>query len=198
MDKVKAYLDNNSYALVVLHEIYGVNQFIQEVCEFYHTEGFDVYCPNLIGEEFYPYEQMETAYQHFVEDVGFTASSKVDMLIEKLKGKYDKVFLLGFSVGATIAWRCSQNLSLDGVIGFYGSRIRDNLDIVPAIPVLLLFAEQDSFSVTQVVENLGRKKNVSTYVFKAEHGFMDPYHGYYEEKLAREARMYVERFLKQF
>ncbi len=40
---------NSTAALLVLHEIYGVNRHILDLCAGYHALGFDVYCPNLYG-----------------------------------------------------------------------------------------------------------------------------------------------------
>ena len=42
------YIHNNKNALIVLHEIYGVNNFIEDVCTRYHRLGFDVYRNNLL------------------------------------------------------------------------------------------------------------------------------------------------------
>lgn len=35
-------------AIIVLHEIYGINNFISTQCLWYEHMGFDVLCPNMI------------------------------------------------------------------------------------------------------------------------------------------------------
>lgn len=50
------YIKNNKNALIVLHEIYGVNKFIEDVCVQYQKQDFDAYCPNLLDKECYSYE----------------------------------------------------------------------------------------------------------------------------------------------
>ncbi|KAF6598238.1 dienelactone hydrolase family protein, partial [Paenibacillus sp. EKM208P] len=37
--------------IVVLHEIYGINQHIQNFCSLLSDQGYDVICPNLLGKE---------------------------------------------------------------------------------------------------------------------------------------------------
>ncbi len=38
-------IKNYENAIVVLHEIYGINEHIKDVCAEYHERGFDIYCP---------------------------------------------------------------------------------------------------------------------------------------------------------
>lgn len=39
-------LSKNENAVIVLHEIYGLNNHIKQVCKELHNSGLDVYCPN--------------------------------------------------------------------------------------------------------------------------------------------------------
>ncbi|WKY46239.1 dienelactone hydrolase family protein [Eubacteriaceae bacterium ES2] len=102
---------------------------------------------------------------------------------------------MGFSVGATIAWRCSISDFCDGIIGFYGSRIRNYLEIEPVCPTLLLFADQDSFDVDAITTKLGAFQKVRTLSFSAKHGFMDQYSTHFDEKSAIKAKRLVGEFL---
>lgn len=103
------YKNGGADAVVVLHEIYGVNAFIQDVCRQYQGEGFDVYCPELLGAgNVFPYEREKGAYGFFMEHVGFGIYKEIKGLVSELKSKYRRVFIAGFSVGAALAWRCAQ------------------------------------------------------------------------------------------
>ena len=86
-------------------------------------------------------------------------------------------FLLGFSVGATVAWLCSElENGVDGVICYYGSRIRGYQNIMPKCPSLLLFAQEEKlFNASELVNILNKKEFVSAHVIKGKHGFSDPY-----------------------
>lgn len=51
MDNLIKYIHKSNIAIVVLHEIYGVNNFIKDVCQKYYKGGYDVFCPELLGEK---------------------------------------------------------------------------------------------------------------------------------------------------
>lgn len=38
---------NRKQAVILLHEIYGMNGFIQEQCQKFREAGFDVFCPKM-------------------------------------------------------------------------------------------------------------------------------------------------------
>lgn len=195
--KINSYYDNSRFAIIVLHEIYGINGFIDDVCKSYNKKGYDVYCPEIMKRSApFDYSQREDAYQYFNEKIGFEVFHEVNKLIHQLKIKYDKVFLIGFSIGATIAFRCTENVNCDGMIGYYGSRIRDYLEVVPECPVLLLFAKEDFFDVERVVEIVGQKQNVIVEILEGKHGFMDFYSDSYCRTSAEIAIKKTDEFLK--
>ncbi|MEA4932791.1 MAG: alpha/beta fold hydrolase [Lawsonibacter sp.] len=188
-------LRNNRNAVIVLHEIYGVNSFMEEVCTEYLTMGFDVFCPDMLGQTCFSYSEASEAYQYFINEVGFDSYREIVQLIETRKFTYDKVFVIGFSVGATIAWRCCEGLKCDGIICCYGSRIRDYLQLEPCCPVQLLFAEQDSFDVDSVMMKLRKKSNVELHKLKASHGFMDQYSTHFNLEQTQISKALIRAFL---
>ena len=193
---MKEYKNGNDVAIIILHEIYGINRFIEELCIQYHNDGFDVFCPQLLGRENFPYEDSSGAYAYFLNEVGFDVYKKVKEQIKYLKLFYKKVFVLGFSVGATIAWLCSETSLADGIICCYGSRIRDYLQVKPCCQVLLLFAQYDSFNVQELVNWFKDKKNIAIFSLPAHHGFLDKYNKYYDEKEANIAAVLIRKAMK--
>lgn len=189
---------NDNIAVILLHEIYGMNRFMEELCEEYHGLGFDVYCPNLLQRDGFLYSEAAEAYQFFMNHVGFDACQDIEHLLAQLKHTYDKVFILGFSVGATIAWRCCEHTDCDGIICCYGSRIRDYMSLQPSCPVLLLFAEQDSFDVGHVIKQLVGKSKLDVTTFGASHGFMDPHANWFHREEAKKAKEYMRGFLEKW
>lgn len=181
----------SSALIIVLHEIYGINDHMQHVCTRFANEGFDVICPNLLPEEqVYAYSEEAIAYQNFRQNVGFdSARQQVEIISRQISRKYKSVFLVGFSIGATLAWLCSPNTGLyAGVAGFYGSRIRDYTTIIPSCPVLLFFPlREDSFEVDSVIDELSDKQTVRTVKVDALHGFADPWSKNYCTKASEAA-----------
>ncbi|MDD3570776.1 MAG: dienelactone hydrolase family protein [Lachnospiraceae bacterium] len=191
------YKNDSDIAIIILHEIYGINQHIKDVCKYYSEQKYDVYCPDLYNGNFsYGYIEKESAYLNFNENVGFRAFHKINLLINEVKNQYRKIFIIGFSVGATIAWLCAESGICDGVICYYGSRIRDYVSITPLCPTLLLFASKDSFDVCGVVRDLNKKTNVFTKIFDDSHGFADKYGGNYSESSSVKAFEMAKKFIE--
>lgn len=169
--------------IVVLHEIYGINQHMQHMCRLLSDQGYDVICPDLLGREApFEYSQEEAAYRNFVENVGFTqAASQIKRMLLAIQNRYEKIFVLGFSVGATIAWLCSEEQKVDGIVGYYGSRIRNYLEVNPQCPTLLFFPQEEaSFDVDELISTLDNCPNVRVYQCNGQHGFSDPYSSRYQ------------------
>lgn len=193
-------INNSNSVIIILHEIYGINEHIQMVCEKFFNDGYDIICPNLINlSEPFSYDLEEEAYKHFMNNIGFdSAVQQVKQLIIEAKKQYKHVYLLGYSIGATIAWLCSgEEKMCNGIIGYYGSRIRDYINITPKCPVLLIFpTEERSFNVQELVDSL-RKRDTDAYMLKGKHGFSNPFSKDYHIKSSKEAQRLVDEFLKQ-
>ncbi|MCK2000938.1 dienelactone hydrolase family protein [[Brevibacterium] frigoritolerans] len=183
--------------IIVIHEIYGLNRHMQGYCELLSSQGFDVICPDLLerGRPF-DYSQEDAAYRHFMENVGFTgALYKIKDIISDIKDEYQKIFILGFSAGATVAWLCSEEECVDGIVGYYGSRIRNYAELAPRCPALLFFPlEEPSFNVDELISAL-ESKNVEVHKYMGEHGFSNPYHSKYHAESAQAA---VSKMMKFF
>lgn len=187
---------NNKTAVIILHEIYGINPFIEKISWEFKNEGFDVFSPNMLHRDFFPYSSASEAYEFFINKVGFDYYKEIEKLLIQIKPIYEKVYILGFSVGATIAWRCCESVHCHGIICCYGSRIRDFLSLQPSCPTMLLFAQQDSFDVDHVIKHLSAKPNIRILKFQASHGFLDEYGTSYHEKQAQKAKEYMKEFFK--
>jgi dienelactone hydrolase len=165
-------------AVVVAHEIYGVNDHIEGVARRLRSFDCDVFTPGFLPSGVaQPREDEAAAYREFMRTTGVaTMAKELTHFLEGLRPRYRKVFCVGFSVGATSAWLASGTGVLDGTVCFYGSRIRDHLEIRPTAPCLLVFAEHEpGFSAPEVAERLRGRMNVTIEVYPCHHGFCDPY-----------------------
>jgi dienelactone hydrolase len=116
-------------------------------------------------------------YHYFMNEIGFAGAHRhVCNIVDQNRDKYERIFIIGFSVGATLAWMKSGH-GVDGIVGFYGSRIRDYTEIEPACASLLFFAKHEkSFNALDLQQKLRDKQNAHVEMIDAEHGFMNPYH----------------------
>ncbi|PGS48624.1 dienelactone hydrolase family protein [Bacillus sp. AFS041924] len=171
--------------ILVIHEIYGINNHIKDICNNLKESGFTVICPNLLGKtENFCYEDENKAYRHFVDMIGFEfAADQIITLAKELRSSSSNFYILGFSIGATIAWLCSKyNRLFDGVIGFYGSRIRDYLEVIPQCETLLFFPmKEKSFDPDIIINKLNTKNMTQIIQVEGVHGFTDQSTPYYDQ-----------------
>jgi dienelactone hydrolase len=177
---MKQIINNSDTVIIVVHEIYGINVHISGVCDRLAEVKYDVLCPNLLGsrQEPFHYNEEALAYRHFMKEVGFAAAQEqIEVLARGVRGRYRYCFIVGYSIGATIAWLCSGKADLfSGVVGVYGSRIRDYTAIEPKCPVLLCFPRaEESFDVSELLQALSGKSNLNLLKAAALHGFADPW-----------------------
>jgi len=190
---------NSTAAIIVVHEIYGINEHMKRVCETLTACGFDVFCPNLLDQaSSFDYSEEAKAYSYFMENVGFThASAAIRKLVSDIKEKYAKIYIVGFSVGATVAWLSSEDRRVDRIVGYYGSRIRDYMDIAPQCPVLLFYPQEEiSFHVDELISVLHGKPIVEVQKLEGQHGFSDPFSPKYNEQSAEKAWNLMLAFLR--
>ncbi|EEB5174037.1 hypothetical protein S479_23350 [Salmonella enterica subsp. enterica serovar Newport] len=173
----------NDNAVIVLHEIYGINDHIKKMCDIYHGLGFDIFCPDLLMRDaYFLYEQHEQAYNYFMNNCGFNTTS-VEKLVNELKEKYKKVIIIGFSVGATLSWLCSETSQCDGVVSFYGSRIRDYTDVMPRCPTLVIQAKYElAYNPSHLQKKLANKPMMTFCIFNGHHGFCDRFSASFNEE----------------
>ncbi|AHV98807.1 dienelactone hydrolase family protein [Paenibacillus sabinae] len=193
-------IDSSRRSLVIiLHEIYGINDHINFFSDVMIKEGFDVLTPNLLHRESFPYDQEDIAYHYYMNEIGFNKSlHEVKQLLKVNREKYDQIYIIGFSIGATIAWMSSE-FEVSGIIGYYGSRIRNHVEkIEPRCPTLLFFSSNEkSFNVLDLETKLKTKKKTVVEIIEAEHGFMNPFYKNYKSKEYRDCIEISIDFLKR-
>ncbi|CAF1836142.1 dienelactone hydrolase family protein [Bacillus subtilis] len=172
--------------VILVHEIYGVNSHMKKMGRLIKMAGYDVLTPNLLGEdEVYTLQEEKTAYEQFTKHERLkTGETIIQNVIRQNAGRH--IFVIGFSVGATIAWKCSSMPEVSGSVCYYGSRIRDSLHHVPACPVLLFFPNYEpSFDVALLIKKLREKQHtlLEIYQFDALHGFANPDSVYFNRAL---------------
>ncbi|MET7520133.1 dienelactone hydrolase family protein [Streptomyces sp. NPDC005480] len=185
-------------AVVIAHEIYGVNDHIAGVAKALEPYQCDVFTPSFLPSgAVYPREEESRAYSEFMRAPGVTRMSEaLTKFTEGLRERYRRVLCIGFSVGATSAWLTSGTGAVDKAVCIYGSRIRDHLDVQPAAPCLVVFAEQEpSYSVPAVAERLAAHADVATEIYPCSHGFCDPGSPNYSAEHSHQAWNSTTRFL---
>ena len=165
-------------AIVVLQEIFGVNDHIRSVCDRLSEAGFVAGAPAL-------FDRMRRSYQtgYDQKDVsqGMELMSRFDFgraevdisaAIDALKAD-GKVSILGFCLGGSLAYKmATMSSEIASASCYYGGRIADYADDAPRCPVLLHYGESDPSIPPENVETVRRKQpNLPLFVYPAGHGF---------------------------
>ncbi|MGB3411053.1 MAG: dienelactone hydrolase family protein [Microthrixaceae bacterium] len=203
-------------AIVVLHEIWGLTDAVIDLVARLAADGYIVAAPHL-------YHRMGSAY---VEDGTYRLARRAHdaLRAESIRSDLesavawcrtrgaDKVAVIGFSMGGTIALWAAAELDIDAAITFYGGGIAaerwpgvlSGIEAAETLraPWLGIYGGRDRSTPARDIEAMrtvlpknGRSKIV-TYP-DAKHGFaLDPASSQYMEKRALEAFDVMAGFLE--
>jgi carboxymethylenebutenolidase len=173
--------------LVILQEIFGVNEHIRAVADQYAADGYCVIAPDIFWREG---RKIELAYdpQGFERGLGLLGNLNIDQTAIDLQATVTalkqqsactgKVGSLGFCMGGLLSFIAAAEAGVDTAVCYYGGGIHQHLDRAKKIrcPVLFNFADQDAYIPQQAVQavrkSLGGRKNVRVIVHAGvDHGF---------------------------
>ena len=190
-------------AVVVLQEIFGVNEHIRSVVEQYAAAGFLSIAPALfdrVGRNLelgYAPKDMEqgTGYRLQVDEAKALLDIGAAVNVVRHAGR---VALVGFCWGGQLSWVGAGALRVQAAIGYYTSRIWEKLDRLPACPVMLHYGERDKNIPRERIEQVRAVYPQGTYYFyPADHGFNCAARASYDAPSAELAWERTQEFLKQ-
>jgi carboxymethylenebutenolidase len=189
--------------LVVVQEIFGVNQHIRSVADRFAREGFYAVAPALFDrvernvDWGYDGESMKKGMA-IVQKIGIDNSLKdVDAALQyagKETGKPAGV--VGYCYGGTLAWLSATRLAPAAVVGYYGGNIASFAQENPRVSVMLHFGKRDDhIPAAEVAKVQAAHPEVEIYWYEAGHGFNCDMRGSYDEKASKEAMARTLAFL---
>jgi len=181
-------------ALVVLQEIFGVNQHMRDVCDDYSRRGFSVVAPALFDraarriELDYGPESVETG-RRLRAAIGWDETLlDVQAAIDAVRAD-GPVAVLGYCWGGTLAFLAATRL--DGVgcaISYYGGQTVPFAKETPQVPVLMHFGEFDPrIPVEDRATIQAANPQIETHIFPADHGFNCNHRKEYDAQIAERA-----------
>lgn len=140
--------------ILLLQEIFGINDYIREVADQYAEEGYVVVAPDLFwrmepGIELgYSEDDFGKAFGYYgqfdVEKaiVDMTTTVKSMRGLERLQGG---IGALGFCLGGKLAYLAAAHSGVDVAVGYYAVGIEADIDLAAKItcPMMLHIAEED-------------------------------------------------------
>jgi len=191
--------------LVVVQEIFGVNRHIRSVADGYARDGFLAVAPALFDrierdvELCYEGADMERA-RTFIPKLDMDAAIKdVATAMEYARRETgEKVGVIGYCWGGTLAWLAATRLNAAAAVGYYGGQIGKFATENPAAPVMLHFGRQDQHIPPDEVEKVhAAHPEVEIYWYDAGHGFNCDARASYNAEAAQLARERSLAFLKK-
>ena len=165
-------------SLVVIQEVFGVNEHIRDVCDRFADNGYTALAPALFdrvrpGVELAYDEQGITEGRALVTEVGWDNPIK-DVRAAATALRADlRVGVVGYCWGGTITWLAACRLDVACAVAYYGRQIVDFLDERPRCPVMMHFGAEDPLIPgTAVTKIKAAFPDIPVYVYEgAGHGF---------------------------
>lgn len=172
--------------VVVIQEIFGVNDVMREITDSFAEAGYMALCPDLFWRqepEIQLTDQSEEEWARAFELFnGFDLDKGVqdlDITIETLRGLdgcSDKVGTVGFCLGGRLAYLTATRTKADAAVGYYGVMLTEHLKETINAPLVLHVATEDEFMAKEQQDELqaglaGNEK-VVIYVYEGQgHAF---------------------------
>ena len=191
--------------IVVIQEIFGVNQHIRKVTDFFAGQGYLALAPRFFDhvkpgiELGYTPDTMAEG-RKIVMGMGFdTPVQDVEAAIEELKKRgVKKVAVTGFCLGGTITWLAATRLKPDAAIAYYGGGIHGTKSDKPTVPTMLHFGDKDMhIPMAHVNEIRALHPEVQVFDYPADHGFHCDERGSYDAPASKKAMERTLEFLKK-
>lgn len=183
--------------IVIIQEIFGITDHIQDVCQEFATNGYNVVAP-AIYDRFEKNITLE--YTQIEEGVGYKIRLDDEFAMMDINAARlhlgSKTAVVGYCYGGMLSHIAAAKLKFDCAVSYYGGMIADNyLDLTMDIPIMYHFGENDHAIPMNAVDSIRRAYNDAViHVYEdAGHGFNCEMRADYHKPSAKLA---LERSLK--
>ncbi|WP_321945805.1 dienelactone hydrolase family protein [Paraburkholderia sp. J10-1] len=201
-------------AVVVLQEVFGVNADIRKHCDDLAGLGFIAVAPDLYWRQAPGVDldvRSEPDWQHglrlyeaYDRDAGVRDIEDTVATTAELSGCTGKVAVLGYCLGALMAFLTAVRSEVDAAVAYHGSDTESYLDEVAGLhaPLLMHLGEEDEFITRPAQEAikaaLAGKPNVSVYSYPGQrHAFSRNNGAHYDPAAAALANGRTRDFLNR-
>ena len=190
--KFGAYLaqpsSNKGPGIVVIQEIFGVNQVMRDICDGLAGQGYFALAPDLFwrlepniqitDKSEAEWKKAFELYQKFNPETGVKDIQLAITHLRGVPGAGPKVGAVGYCLGGYLAYLTAARTNVDAAVGYYGVSIEQALDEKDKIkkPLLLHLAEKDQFvppaAQTQIIDAFKGHPFVTTHQYAGvDHAF---------------------------
>lgn len=190
--------------VVLLHEIFGVNQHIREVVDGYAREGYLTIAPALFdraerGVDLGYDEAAVTRGRDLRQAVGWRGALLDVQAAINAAQEGGSVAVIGYCWGGSLAFVAAARLiGLDCAVGYYGAQTMPFAQEEVHVPVMLHFGERDPRIPPEDIEAIrAGNPEIETHLFPADHGFNCNHRKEWHAECAARALALTLAFLRQ-
>jgi carboxymethylenebutenolidase len=197
--------------LLVLQEIFGVNEYIRDVCDRLAAIGYVALAPDVFwriekGVEIaHDEDGLKQAYGYISKYDWSTGISDLVLALEHLRALPEtggRAGAIGFCFGGTTSFALACVADPDVVVSYYGSGVPDWLDKADGVtqPTMLHFGGNDPFISTEQIDKVAAwaegRPNVECHRYASGHAFDNHFSDMFSDpKAAAAAWANTTRFL---
>ncbi|HEX8469291.1 MAG TPA: dienelactone hydrolase family protein [Allosphingosinicella sp.] len=199
-------------AVVVLHEVFGVNCDIRQTCDALAAQGFLAIAPDLFWRQqpgvdldvrSEPDWQIGLAlYQAYDRDIGVGDVAATLCAASRMDGASGKVGVVGYCLGGLMAFLVAARGQVDAAVAFHGADTEKYLDEASTMvaPMLIHLAGEDEFMPSAaraaIRSAMADKPNVQLFTYEGcNHAFSRHNGAHYDAKAAALANRRTWAFL---
>ena len=162
--------------VVVIQEIFGLTEHIEEICGVFADAGYHAIAPGLfdrVEKDFHATHDQEGIQK----GIGAVMKSPWPQVVSDMQAAIDAlpqpVYVTGFCYGGAAAWMAgAQCTGVKAASCFYGRLIANLLDHKPKAPTMLHYGARDASIPPENVESVRlAAPNSPLYLYDAGHGF---------------------------
>lgn len=143
--------------VILIQEIFGLTEHLCSLTETFADQGYTAIAPALFDRV-----QADIQVDYDEADRGRQLAAQLDpekvlMDIQALidaRSDHQKVAVIGYCWGGSIAYLAANRLKFDAAIAYYGTRIHEMLDLKPQCPMLFHFGAEDHLVPRSAVEQI--------------------------------------------
>jgi carboxymethylenebutenolidase len=172
-------------AVVVLHEVFGVNADIRKTCDELAEQGFIAVAPDLFWRQEPGVDLSVTSegdwqhglrlYQAYDRDAGARDVKDTADIVAELPECTDNVAVLGYCLGGLMAFLTAVRYGVDAAVVYHGGDTEKYLNEAERLdaPLLMHLAEEDEFiskpAQAEIKAALAKRPNAMVYSYPGQH-----------------------------
>lgn len=192
-------------AVVVIQEIFGVNNHIREVVDGYAAEGYYAIAPQIFDrvepdlELGYAEADLGRGVEVAFRKLDHDAALKDVQAAIDAASSHGKVGVVGYCFGGLLSWRgACRAKGVAAAVVYYGGGVAGEAEAQPRCPVMMHFGEKDAhIPLSDVAKIEAAQPDARVFVYPADHGFNCDHRASFDADAAALARQRTLEFFAE-